>query len=354
MHRKTWVEVDLDKIANNISTLISSGHAQYTIGVVKANAYGHGALAISDVALQRGVDVLAVATLDEALELRTVYSAVPILVLGVLVPTSLEIAANHNISVTAHDLAWLKSVAGSIKSKLRIHLKLDTGMSRLGFTKRSEVNDAAKILDTNDNLVPEGIYTHFAKGDCALSVAKQISKFEFLTKDIVLSNYKYVHLASSSSLGLNPQFANTVRLGLAMYGLTSPNAIENVRVSPAFEVFSEVTQVKCLKEGTYVGYDHSYQLKEPSFVATIPIGYADGLLRHNQGRHVKINQKKYKIIGSICMDQCMVLVDKTIKVGDRVTVLGDDVSISSVAKKLSTIPYEIVCNISYRVPRVYR
>lgn len=352
--RRTWAEINLKRIANNISLILDTINSAYSIAVVKANAYGHGAVEVSKTAIECGVDMLAVATLEEALILRENYADHPILVLGVIDIDDLAIVAEKKISVTIHDLDWLKLVDREIQYPINIHLKIDTGMTRLGLHSADQVNTADHILSKNKLLKKEGLYTHYAFGESLPSMRNQQLLFERLTRDIDKSAYSYVHLSNSAALSDNLTEGNTIRLGISMYGLLEPKRLSNSsNIKQALSLYTRVTQVKNVPEGTCVGYDHTFTMKESGYIATIPIGYADGFLRRNQGRHVMIAGRKYPVVGRICMDQCMVLVDSSVCPGDLVEVINDELSVCQMSEEIGTIPYEIVCLISSRVPRIY-
>lgn len=352
--RRTWAEIDLTRIENNILAVLGGIKGVYSIAVVKANGYGHGAIEISKVAIKCGVNMLAVATLEEALVLRKNFPEHPILILGVIEVDALPIVSQNKLSITVHDLEWLKMANKAIKLPINTHLKIDTGMSRLGLHTAEQVNEADFILCSNDLFKKEGLYTHYAFGENPDSMKKQQLLFNELTKGIKKSAYYYLHLSNSASLEDSLSLGNTIRLGISMYGLLQPKRLSTAsKIKQAIKLFARVTQVKHVSAGTSVGYDHTFTMESAGYIATLPIGYADGFVRRNQGRSVMINGTKYPVVGRICMDQCMVLVDANVQSGDIAEIINDELSVVQMSDEIGTIPYEVVCLISNRVPRVY-
>jgi len=353
-HRRTWADINLTRIENNILAVLGAIKGVYSIAVVKANAYGHGAIEISKTAIECGVNMLAVATLEEALLLRNNFPRHPILILGVIDIDELPIASENKLSITVHDLDWLKMANKAIKLPINIHLKVDTGMSRLGLHTAEQVEEADFILSRNELFKKEGLYTHYAFGENLDSMKNQQLLFNELTEGINKSNYFYLHLSNSASLEDSLSLGNTIRLGISMYGLLEPKRLSIAgKIKQAIKLSARVTQVKHVSAGTSVGYDHTFTMEKAGYIATLPIGYADGFIRRNQGRSVMIHGTKYPVVGRICMDQCMVLVDANVKSGDIAEIINDELSVLQMSKEVGTIPYEVVCLISNRVPRVY-
>ncbi len=358
-YRDTWVEVDLDRIQRNVSNIKRHSGFEHLFAVVKANAYGHGDLQVARAALEAGADMLSVAFLDEALHLRRAIKDVPILVMGPIRPADLAVAAEQQIHVTAHDLQWLESVKGYTGKQVNLHLKIDTGMHRIGLTDAASVAKACEIIDSNPCLLRTGLFTHFATADGATrdGYDAQMKRVEILTANIDLSEFRYVHLSNSAALlRFDRQvMANAGRLGISMYGLPPSHEFElPFELKQAFSLHSRITQIKEIDPGCAVSYGATFVANEKIRLGVMPIGYADGWLRYHQGRQVEINGALYSIVGRICMDQCMVQIDDRVQLGDRVDLINDTLTVEDAARDLDTIGYEIVCSISDRVPRVYK
>lgn len=357
-YRDTWVEVDLDRIAANVSNIKRHAGFENLFAVVKANAYGHGDVEVARAALDAGATHLAVAFLDEALNLRREIKDVPVLVMGPIRPTDIAVAAEQDIDITAHDLSWIEAAAGYDGVPANVHLKIDSGMHRIGVTNSESFRKACEMLDAEANLNLIGLFTHFATADgCVDHYQSQLDKVAAITEGYDLSRFKYVHQSNSAALLRHPQqtAANGGRLGIAMYGLAPSDEFElPVPLQQAFSLHSRITQVKRLQKGDKVGYGATFEAEEDMLVGVMPIGYADGWLRYHQDRPVEINGKEFQIVGRVCMDQTMIRVDASVKVGDQVDLLNDRFSVDMAASDLNTINYEIVCSISDRVPRVYK
>ena len=356
-YRDTWAEIDLDRIQHNVSHIKAHSGFDYLFAVVKANAYGHGDLEVARAALDAGATHLAVAFLDEAVQLRPHFPDTDILVMGPIRPTDLGYAAEHKISVTAHDLEWIAQIADYQGPGVDIHLKLDTGMNRIGLQQRSDFLLACQQLRANPAVNLCGLFSHFATADADDNYyQEQLQRFDAMLDGVDLSDFKIIHQSNSAALLRHGKqhYSNAGRLGIAMYGL-APSGDEQypVELKQAFSLHSRITQIKQIHAGDKVGYGATYEAQADEWIATLPLGYADGWLRYHQGRNVEINGKLYPLVGRICMDQCMVRIDDSIKLGDKVTLLGDKVTVTDAANDLNTINYEITCTISDRVPRVF-
>ncbi|MBP0047379.1 alanine racemase [Marinobacterium sp. AK62] len=358
-YRDTWAEIDLDRIQHNVSRIKQHSGFEHLYAVVKANAYGHGDVEVARAALEAGADMLSVAFLDEALHLRRAIKDVPILVMGAIRPSDLAVAAEMDIDVTAHDLQWIEAALCYEGKPVNLHLKVDTGMHRIGMTDAESVRQACELIDSHSQLNRVGLFTHFATADAQTRAGydAQMQQLERLTAEVDLSTFRYVHLSNSAALlrfGVQSG-ANTGRLGISMYGLPPSHDFElPFELEQAFSLHSRITQVKTLEAGSAVSYGGTFVADEPVRIGVIPIGYADGWLRYHQGRSVEIHGKRYPIVGRICMDQCMIQIDDSVQVGDQVDLLNDNLRVEHAARDLKTISYEIVCSISDRVPRVYK
>ena len=359
IYRETWVEVDLDAIYHNVS-LIKRIHSQKALfTVVKANAYGHGDVEVAKTALEAGSDVLAVSSLDEAMNLRQSGIEAPILVLGMTRLKDVFVAAKNKISLTAHDELWINELLDlNLTAPLSVHLKLDTGMHRLGLLTKEVVSKNFKRLNDAPNILVEGIFTHMATADNDETYFKsQLNQFEMLIEGLPLSDVKYVHLSNTATL-LQHQFSfdHAVRLGLGTYGLNPDDSYISFEheLKPALSLYSRLVQVKKINKGDKVGYGATYEAINEEWIGVVPIGYADGWIRAHQGRCVVIEGHECEIVGRICMDQMMVRLPYEMKMGTKVTLIGKSMSAQRIANELKTISYEVLCLISDRVPRLYR
>jgi len=357
-YRDTYAEVNLDAISYNVSQ-IKKLHPNKTIfAVVKANGYGHGDYEVAKTAIEAGAGFLAVSALDEALSLRQQGIDHPILVLGMTRLKDVFVAAEHKISLTAHDEEWIKAlVLLHMDQTLLIHLKIDTGMHRLGMTPRDNILSSFNLLNQHEMIHVEGIYTHMSTADSDLAyLHKQTAAFQQVLRQLDLTKVKYVHAENTATLlQFDFDFDQGIRLGLGMYGLNpDPGFIElDFDLKPALSLYSHLTQVKKIYKGDKVGYGATYEAPEDHWLGVVPIGYADGWIRQHQGRHVVVNGSECEIIGRICMDQMMIRLPKKVPMGTKVELIGKQMPVQRVAAELGTITYEVLCLISDRVPRVY-
>ena len=351
MFRNTYVEVNLTNIKKNVQTFIKKyNNYQYYFGVVKADSYGHYNILTIKSIIDGGCNYLAVSSLDEALEIRDHLSNIPILCLETINLQYIHLCLKYNITITVSNIDYLKELLKNDYHDLKIHLKVDTGMNRLGLRSKEDVTNAYNLIKES-NMFLEGIYTHMHDALNKEETNKQFKKFEELTSDIDLTKIPIIHLTASDATMNYPKrwYANGCRLGIVIYGLQ--DTIDNDFLK-TFSLYSKVLQINKVSNET-VGYTSNYKVDGTSYIAVIPIGYADGIIRKNTGRFVYINNKKYKIVGNICMDMLFVSVDKDVKVGDTVTIIKDIDHIIEIAKHLDTINYEVICMVGKRVPRIY-
>lgn len=354
LKRDTYAMINLDNLKYNVE-LVHEKVRKPLMAVIKANAYGHGykevASFLKDIDY---IEMFAVATLPEAIELRELGIKKGILILGAI-PTSkedIDLAIQYDIALTMVSVDYLKLLNDIIEpgKTLRVHIKLDTGMHRIGLMTKEELAILLRMIDPEKFNV-EGIFTHFATADGDdEEYQKQYDKFYDM-----IGNYrfKYIHCCNSAAmLYHHDDRSNIGRLGITMYGC-SPAGYEDEPFKQVMSLYTKVSMIKTIQPGDKVGYGLTYTAKEKEVIATLPIGYADGLIRKNQGRKVYINGKYFEIVGRVCMDQMMVRVDESVKIGDRVEIFGDHISLESMAKDLDTISYEIMCLVSKRVPRIY-
>ena len=369
---RTWAEIDLDKVEYNYSLIREHIGKAKLCCVVKANGYGHGAVKLAALFEKLGADYLAVSNIEEALQLRQNGTGLPILILGYTPAECARILAENNITQCVYSLEYGLKLAKNAKKhgvRIKIHLKLDTGMGRIGFLCRrdteNELSDALAIC-REDSLIPEGIFTHFALAD-EKERGKEYTDEQF---ECFINAIKYLedngvkfeikHCANSAATFSYPEYhLDMVRAGLVLYGLSpSQNAEDIVSLRPAMSLLSVISHIKELKKGETVSYGRTFTAPRDMRVATVPAGYADGLPRATaaSGYKLSVGGKETEILGRICMDQLMIDVsDIKCRVGDIVTIFDDSAPCSAyeLATANDTINYEIVCGIGERVPRAY-
>lgn len=358
-YRDTWAEIDLDAITHNVKQIKDLHPTKEIFAVVKANGYGHGDTEVSKVAIEAGVSCLAVSGLDEALRLRNSGIEVPILVLGMTRLKDVLLAAENNISLTAHDEMWIEHLVSlPLTTPVKVHLKIDSGMHRLGLMTEEQVQKNFNMLKTAPMVEVEGVFTHMATADSDKEyLGHQIEMFKRLIANLDLSGVKYVHLENTATLLQKEfDFDHGIRLGLGLYGINPDKEFIPIEfeLKPALKLLSNLVQVKKIKKGDKVGYGATYEAQEDEWIGVVPIGYADGWTRSHQGRHVIVNGYECEIIGRVCMDQMMIRLPKQFPMGTEVTLIGDGMPVERVAAEVGTISYEILCLISDRVPRVYK
>ena len=346
IHRPTRAYVDVEAIAYNVQQIQAHIPKEtLTFAVVKANAYGHGVEPVVERLLPL-VDAFCVSNLDEAIEVRQVAGEKPILILGVAPIDFIEIAIKEGIRYTVASLEWLKSLLAkkSDLTGLKLHIKVDSGMGRIGFRSAEDLQEAM-ILLRNHGAEVEGIFTHFATALLEL--------LPYTPEIVHASN-------SATTLWHADTIFNAVRLGDVMYGL-NPSGQElelPYSIRPALSLETELVHVKPLEVGQTVGYGATYQTSDEEWIGTIPIGYADGWTRDMQGFHVLVDGQFCPIVGRVSMDQITIRLPKVYPIGTKVVLIGVDgdlaITATDVAVYRGTINYEVVCVLSDRVPRVYR
>lgn len=369
-YRDTWAEVNLGHIYDNVSQMKAYlGDDIEIMAMVKANAYGHGAIEVARIAMEAGATFLGVAMLDEALELRSHGIEAPILILGRTAPEDVPIALSENFRLTVFQTSWLQEVSQYVPAhkKLPVHIKVDTGMGRFGLSSEEEFAEFLQEVKRHPFINVEGIYTHFATADHMDTsyYEKQQRRFHERLRQAqaLIGDIPYIHCGNSAAaLRFPKECFNMIRLGISMYGLTpSADIIKELPfpLKEAFSLHSRISQVKQLSKGEKVGYGGTYTTTDKEWIATIPIGYADGWYRHHytNGGSVLVDGVRVPIVGRICMDQMMVRLPYPVPVGTKVTLIGkqqdESITVLEVADRLNTITYEIPCMISYRVPRKY-
>lgn len=362
----TWLEIDLSQLQNNLNEL-KKMTGKPVMAVVKANAYGHGLVDIALAAEAAGTPWCGVARLEEALALRQGGVKTNILVLGYTPPGSAVLAALEGISLTVYDRATAQaySAAGLESGKpLNVHLKIDSGMGRLGVFANEGV-DMAKYLRSLPGIHFQGMFTHFARADEPElnTTDQQLEKFASLVKQLEEINLRpeYVHASNSGgTLAFKDAWFDFVRPGIALYGLSpSSKALVPPTIKPILSWKTRLISVKELPAGHGVGYGHRYVVKTPEKIGVLAIGYADGF-RRVPGNEVIINGKRVPVLGSVCMDQCMVQLEDVpdAKIGDEVVIIGQQggevITADDIAARWGTINYEVVAGVAARVARVYK
>jgi len=361
----TWVEIDLSAIENNVRLIRQYSEAQ-VMAVVKADGYGHGAVPVAQAALRAGASWLGVARLEEAVELRQAGLDAPILLLGYTPPGRLEEAISAGLSLAAwtdEQVDAANAAAQRLGATARLHLKVDTGMNRIGAQPAGAMQLAQRVAGAQGTLL-EGLFTHFARADEAdkTHAREQIARFRQVLAQLEAAGLRppLVHAANSAaSLTLPEASFDLVRLGIAMYGLhPSPDCPLPGAFRPALSWKAALSHVKNLPPGQGISYNHEYFTRAHERIGTVPVGYADGL-RRSAPNQVLIRGVKAPVVGRVCMDQVMVQLDEAPEAqpGDEVVLIGEQreqsISAEEVAQRWGTINYEVVCGIGRRAPRLY-
>jgi alanine racemase len=370
MHRPVWAEIDLDALANNVREIrrLTNTRAQ-VMAIVKANAYGHGAVQVSRVALGNGAGWLGVAMLQEALELRQQGIGAPILILGYTPDEDVEDVVANNISQTVFTreaALALAAAAHKLGLKARIHIKIETGMGRIGFPATTETVELIARLSRLPDLEVEGIYTHFATSDADQDyTGQQFMKLQQVIKHLAAEGVfiRWQHCANSPSvIDLPYTHLDLVRPGIILYGLYPSAGVRHdlISLKPVLSLKARVSFVKEVAAGSSIGYGRTYRAESQTRIATIPIGYADGYARLLSNKaDVLIRGRRASVAGRVCMDQVMVDVGRIpgVEAGDEAVLIGrqgaEEISADEMAAHIGTISYEVFTRISERVPRLY-
>jgi alanine racemase len=360
--RPTHAVINLSQIHRNVEAIRAYVGGAQVMPIVKANAYGHGLAEVSRF-LAPLVDYIGVAVLEEGIYLRQLGIQTPILVLGGIWGDQIPLYLQHNLTMTASSLERLEQIdaaAQALKVKARVHLKIDTGMERIGvhYYSAQALQEAAL---KHENVAVEGIYSHFANADAAdLTHARlQVERFNevlrFYEKHSLPLPLR--HMANSGGiLQLPESHFDMVRPGIMLYGVyPSAEVLHSVDVKPALAWKSRVVYFKVVRAGHPVSYGSTWQSDHPVRVVTVPVGYGDGYFRGMSDKaQVIIRGQKYPQVGRICMDQMMVNIEQgTAYNGDEVILIGEQITVEDLAEWAGTIPYEILTNIGARVPRSY-
>ena len=367
--RPTRVEIDLDSIAYNIHQIRKKvGNKTKIMAVMKANAYGHGAVEVAKVAIDAGAQWLAVALVEEAIQLREAGIQSPILILGSTPPDQVHEVIKYNLSQTVCSRELIETLSNEAQSwnqTAKVHIKVDTGLGRLGIFPE-EVAAFVKESTCLEGIEIEGIFTHFSVADEDKAFTElQIKKFKEVISNLEREkiHIPLKHAANSAAVvGFASSYFNLVRPGIILYGLyPSPEMNRTIPLKPAMSFKTKITYLKRVPAGYSLSYDRTFTTERKSLIAILPVGYADGYPRalSNKGE-VLIKGKRAPVVGMICMD--MTLVDVThipdVKIGDEVVLFGKQngaqISADEIASKSDLINYEILCGISKRVPRIYK
>lgn len=367
--RPVWAEVNLDNIRSNIREIKKLTKDKKIIAVVKADAYGHGAIDVAPVLLDEGASKLAVAVITEALELRDAGIKADIMILGYTPLTFSEKLIVENIEQTVYSLEYARGLsreALKLNTKAKIHLAIDTGMGRIGFLPDEDLEDIIKVCSL-PGLDVVGIFTHFSTADekDKAYTNEQFKKFRKICNEL---EERGIHIPlkhssnSAAIMDLNETYLDGVRPGIITYGYYPSNEVqlEKLKLKPALTLKTNVVHLKKLKEDMYISYGRAFKTEKETMIATLPIGYADGYTRLLNGKaKVIIRGQLAPVVGKICMDQCMIDVTNIegVKLGDEVILIGEDNGVKfnadDMAQLIGTINYEIICMLKNRVPRIY-
>ena len=371
LHR-TWAEIDIDSLVHNFKIIKQASAPSKIMAVVKANAYGHSVAEIAPVLECEGADYFAVSNIDEALQLRDIGITKPILILGYTPASYAKQLAENNIAQCVYSLEYAKDLSeNAVKSgvEVTVHLKLDTGMSRLGFNCRTnelkEINLAITASKFSGFKI-QGVFTHFAVADRTSLEEDGFTDFQFERFNSAVNRLKsaginpeIIHCCNSAGLLLDKEKQlDLCRPGIILYGLTPSSSLDLPHdLIPVMTLKSVVSMVKEINEGDTVSYGRTFKAEGKIKIATVAAGYADGYPRSLSNKaYVMINGQKANIVGRVCMDQLAVDVTNIpdVKMGDEVILFGKELPVETLADICGTINYEIVCGISPRVPRVIK
>lgn len=368
--RPTWAEIDLNNLEHNMKEIAKLCKGKEIIAVLKADAYGHGALDVARTLINGGATKLGVAVITEALELRDSGIDTPIVILGYTPLSFAKELIRNDIEQTVYTYecaAELSKEAQSLNKRVKIHVAVDTGMGRIGFLPTEQGLDEIESLSKLPNVDIDAIFTHFATADEADKsyTLEQMEKFNWFCDALEKRgvNVGKKHIANSAAIIDMPDaYFDGVRPGILLYGYYPSYEVnrEKLDLKRVLTLKANISYVKTLPKGEYISYGRKFYTERESIIATIPIGYADGYSRQMLNKaKVIINGQLAPVVGSICMDQCMVDVTDIgqVKEGDEVILLGEQNGVKfdaeDMAEIIGTISYEVICMISKRVPRVY-
>lgn len=348
MHRNTYMTINIANFIYNLNYLKKTA-SKNIIPVIKANAYGTCDYYIAEQLLKQGISLVAVSSIDEALNLRRHNINCDILILGYVKKEDLKLVKAYNFSIITSTEDDIFSLNEQELNHIKFHIKIDSGMHRLGI-QADNVKKIFEHLKANGAVI-EGIMTHFA---CSDQKGQLVTKQQYqVFKKAVTSinhNFKYIHCSNTdAAIDFHEDLSTHIRTGLGLWGYTSHES----DLKPVLALYSEISNWRKLKDGEHLGYGYRYTSDGQGYIGVIPIGYADGLSRLNSNRTVYINNHKATIVGNICMDQCFIHSNEKLSFGDRVEIFGPNIKLDKMAKELNTIPYEIITTISDRVNRSF-
>ncbi|VFC48746.1 alanine racemase [Clostridioides difficile] len=363
----TWAEINLDNLRFNLNNIKNLLEEDIKIcGVIKADAYGHGAVEVAKLLEKEKVDYLAVARTAEGIKLRQNGITLPILNLGYTPDEAFEDSIKNKITMTVYSLETaqkINEIAKSLGEKACVHVKIDSGMTRIGFQPNEESVQEIIELNKLEYIDLEGMFTHFATADEVSKeyTYKQANNYKFMSDKLDEAGVKIAikHVSNSAAIMDCPDLRlNMVRAGIILYGHYPSDDVfkDRLELRPAMKLKSKIGHIKQVEPGVGISYGLKYTTTGKETIATVPIGYADGFTRIQKNPKVLIKGEVFDVVGRICMDQIMVRIDKDIdiKVGDEVILFGEgEVTAERIAKDLGTINYEVLCMISRRVDRVY-
>ena len=382
---KTYVEINLDNVEHNVKNIIKKyNDYKYYIGVVKGDAYGHGEYIVNTL-VDNGINYIAVATIEEGINVRKYNKDIPILLLEPISIDELDIALKYNFTLTVHDINYIKELDRVINKKIKCHIKIDSGMGRLGIKDKEELKESYNILKQNKNIIVEGIYSHFATtGVFDKKWDNQLNNFINITSLINIEDIPIRHLGSSIVLLAHPkiEFCNGIRIGTLLYGYNiTPtessvgiknklrvlrnkyyqkkynisDTFKNVELDllPCMSFYTNILQIKKVCEGDSIGYGAKVHIESDSLIAIIPIGYNNGIGTDNINRYVYINGNKYDVL-SVGMNMSFVKVDEKVKVSDKVILLDNkNITIGALARFTNRTFHEMLLSIGKNNKRVY-
>lgn len=381
----TYVEINLDNIANNCKSVINKyNDYDYYIAVVKGSAYGHGEYIVNTL-VENGINYIAVSSLEEGLCVRKYNKKVPVLLLEPIDISALDIALDNNFTLTVHNLDYIKSLTKVLKSKIKCHIKVDSGMGRLGICSKDEFKECFDILTDNKFAYVEGVYSHFATiGVFDKKWDNQLEKFKEITSLVDLDSIPIRHLGSSIVMLAHPKidFCNAIRTATLLYGYNigpteSSVGLKNklrvfrnryykkkfnisetysnveIDLKPCMSFYTKLLQIKKIPSGESIGYGAKVHLKRDTFVGVIDLGYNNGIGTKNINRYVYINNKKYKVL-SVGMNMSFIEVDESVSLDDKVVVLdGDNITIGALARFTDRTFHEMLLSVGKSNKRVY-
>ncbi len=373
--RRTWAQIDLDHLEHNYRAIRANLPSDCAfLGVMKADAYGHGAVPVSSALTELGAEYLAVSNLDEAVQIRRGGIRTPILILGYTPPEYADTLVFMDITQEVHSLAYAKELDAALAGtnyRLNVHLKLDTGMTRLGFFAYGESNELADAEQVArlEHLHIEGIFTHFCAADSLVQSDAEYTRTQFQRYIEAIAQLEAAgirpeirHCANSGAALLHPEYAlDMARAGIALYGLLpSADCAEMAALKPVMSLHTSIAQIRDIPAGCEVSYGRTFRAEHAMRIAVLPIGYADGLPRSlSSNASFSLHGQNVPIIGRICMDMCMVdITGVDAKQGDTLTLFGYDeagahIPCEALAEKADTIGYELLCAVGKRIPRIY-